>query len=135
MKKKKWVRFIGGIPSIHECCTNPKKLLTLGQAYRVKEEVDGYYTTLYRLVGIQGEFNSVWFDELPDNYKPTYVVTSSQIPDIGMCLEIRKLSFSDKGRVSRKRLARTAPLTVVVSIAEQTYRVETYEAIYIVHCL
>lgn len=132
MKKKKWVRYNGGIISSSPC-TRPNKL-KIGKAYQVEEELDGHYTMLYRLVGIPGEFNYVWFDTIEVNYKPTYVATSFQIPSEGMCLECTRLSFSEKGRVSYQEI-KTSPIMVVYPIAEQTYRAETINSIYIVHCL
>lgn len=58
---RKFVRYNGGTMS-YKGCDDPNNLV-VGQWYEVVDENDRGWQTDYKLKGIRGWFNSVWFDE------------------------------------------------------------------------
>ena len=60
MAKK--VRYNGGTQSYYDC-SDPTNLV-VGKEYEVVLSRDRGWQTDYTLKGVDGEFNSVWFDEV-----------------------------------------------------------------------
>ena len=61
MSKKKVVRYNGGTKSY--LYSDKPDCLVIGKEYTVIRINQGHYYTTYELEGINGEFNSVWFNE------------------------------------------------------------------------
>lgn len=61
-KTLKKVRYNGETLSYYGC--SPAANLKVGKVYRVVEEDDLGWQTNYTLKGVDGVYNSVWFDEV-----------------------------------------------------------------------
>ena len=87
MKK---VKYNGG-REYWNTCTEPDELV-VGQEYLVIHEEVGAWQTNYILLGVEGEFNSCWFDVVKDttNMKrvmpKVYLALSSNVPVKGQKL-------------------------------------------------
>lgn len=62
MSKKKVVRYNGGTKSYLDYFDKPDGLV-IGKEYTVIKINQGRWDTTYELEGINGDFNSVWFNE------------------------------------------------------------------------
>lgn len=129
MKKSKWVRYNGGVVSSYPCA-KPNKL-KIGKAYEVKEELSFGRIIL---VGYEGEFPSSWFDKVSPKYKPSFMAFSCNTPQKGMQYSCTKILLDDYGKASFEEV-KTSPVTDIYIVAEETYRVETMNTIYIVRIL
>lgn len=79
-KMKKFVRYNGGTQSYYSC-SDPKNLV-IGKEYEVTSINVRNWQTDYTLKGINGNFNSVWFDDILSE-KETVMAFSSAVPKIG----------------------------------------------------
>lgn len=79
-KMKKFVRYNGGTQSYYSC-SDPKNLV-IGKEYEVTSINVRNWQTDYTLKGINGNFNSVWFDDILSE-KETVMAFSSTVPKIG----------------------------------------------------
>ena len=79
-KMKKFVRYNGGTQSYYSC-SDPKNLV-IGKEYEVTSINVRNWQTNYTLKGINGNFNSVWFDDILSE-KETVMAFSSTVPKIG----------------------------------------------------
>lgn len=77
---KKFVRYNGGTQSYYSC-SDPKNLV-IGKEYEVTSINVRNWQTNYTLKGINGNFNSVWFDDILSE-KETVMAFSSTVPKIG----------------------------------------------------
>ncbi len=77
---KKFVRYNGGTQSYYSC-SDPKNLV-IGKEYEVTSINVRNWQTDYTLKGINGNFNSVWFDDILSE-KETVMAFSSAVPKIG----------------------------------------------------
>lgn len=77
---KKLVRYNGGTQSYYSC-SDPKNLV-IGKEYEVTSINVRNWQTDYTLKGINGNFNSVWFDDILSE-KETVMAFSSTVPKIG----------------------------------------------------
>ena len=77
---KKFVRYNGGMQSYYSC-SDPKNLV-IGKEYEVTSINVRNWQTDYTLKGINGNFNSVWFDDILSE-KETVMAFSSTVPKIG----------------------------------------------------
>lgn len=77
---KKFVRYNGGTQSYYSC-SDPKNLV-IGKEYEVTSINVRNWQTDYTLKGINGNFNSVWFDDILSE-KETVMAFSSTVPKIG----------------------------------------------------
>lgn len=88
MAKK--VRYNGGTQSYYGCSESSN--LLLGEEYVVVHAKDLGWQTNYILEGIDGEFNSVWFDEVSSDDN-VYVAISHEVPAIGKSFHCHKVEF------------------------------------------
>lgn len=77
---KKFVRYNGGTQSYYSC-SDPKNLV-IGKEYEVTSINVRNWQTDYTLKGINGNFNSVWFDDILSE-RETVMAFSSTVPKIG----------------------------------------------------
>lgn len=77
---KKFVRYNGDTQSYYSC-SDPKNLV-IGKEYEVTSINVRNWQTDYTLKGINGNFNSVWFDDILSE-RETVMAFSSTVPKIG----------------------------------------------------
>lgn len=119
MEEKKVV-YNGGVES-YSGCTNPS-ILEIGKVYVVREVNEGKWQTNYKLKGVNGEFNSVWFC---DPIKPSYIAIGRKKPVQGGRTSIYRLCDS-WNKIT------TSIILSVESISANIYKVETKNSIYII---
>ena len=73
----KQVRYNGGTESYYGC-SDPINLV-VGEEYEVVFSRERGWQTDYTLKGVDGEFNSVWFDEVSSDDK-VYMAISQEVP-------------------------------------------------------
>lgn len=118
----KIVRYNGGTMSYYSC-TNPTHL-AVGKKYEVTSENDRGFQTDYTLKGVNGYFNSVWFDDV------TFIVFSHNIPVVGERFKCVKLEF-----VNGQPKLTSWNTSVVIEVSDRgnnIYEVNTDNSIYIV---
>jgi len=123
MTTKKKVRYNGGIESL-QGCSSPEDLST-EKVYTVISEIDLGFQTNYKLEGLSGEYNSLWFDSLYSS-TPTYFALSTTMPTIGKCLVVKRF-FNNNWMV-----VKTPAVQSIRSINGNTFQVQTNNSIYIV---
>ena len=125
MAKK--VRYNGGVKTYYPC-SSPENLV-IGKEYEVILSRDRGWQTDYTLNGIEGEFNSVWFDDVSPEAK-VYMALASQLPVIGKRYSCKKICFVDK----QPKLVcwYTSIVTDLVHEGNNIYRVITQNSTYIV---
>jgi len=125
----KIVRYNGGTQSYYPC-TLPEEL-EFGRLYEVTNIRMADCHTEYTLKGEEGEFNSVWFQEIPS---PTYYQAVSRgIPVVGesyFCLRTIK-----KGTEWINESVATSTVTEVQQISATKYVVATLNSVYIVEII
>ena len=90
MAKK--VRYNGGKMTYLEC-SNPK-VLTVGKEYEVSQTIVQRFQTNYVLKGVEGYFNSTWFDEVATEI---YLAITDEIPRIGERCRLTKIEYVQVG--------------------------------------
>ena len=108
-------------------CTKPDQLI-VGQAYEVTSEEVLDWQTNYTLKGVEGKFNSAWFNE-PDE-KKVFIAVSRTIPVIGKSYNCYKIEF----REGEPRLihCRTTNVKTIVCLGSDQLKVETQNSTYYV---
>ena len=93
----KIVRYNGGTQYFYPC-TKPY-MLVVGREYEVIHAKVSDCHTEYTLKGVEGEFNSVWFDEVEDNnsFATTYLAVSYDIPEKGESYACSRLEYRGPG--------------------------------------
>lgn len=129
MKKKMMVKYNGGVDSFLGC--SDPSVLTEGMIYEViDEEIESCQTT-YTLKGVEGEFNSVWFDEVEGNYfLPSYLATSNLIPIVGVSYKCERLIKGEKGWKFQSVV--TSIVESVNQLGRNIYQLKTQNSEYIV---
>ena len=89
-KMAKKVRYNGDTQSYYPC-SDPSNLV-VGKEYEVLVSRDRGWQTDYILNGIEGEFNALWFTEVPSN-EVCYVACSYEIPKVGEGYPCSRLEF------------------------------------------
>lgn len=127
----KRVRYNGGTNSYYSC-SDPSELV-IGKEYEVVFSRDrGWQTdyTLYTLKGIIGEFNSIWFDEVPsvDNI---FIAISHNVPVVGKNYYCHKIEFID----GHPNLVGCFIIIVkeINYIGNSIYQITTLNSVFIVH--
>ena len=120
----KQVIYNGGTHSYYSC--SDPIVLRKGEIYAVLKEEDREWQTDYTLEGIEGEFNSTWFDPV----LPTYFAIGNEIPTIGKQYECKK-AFGVSGGHCIKKM-RTGKVESIECVGLNTYKVTTMKNIYIV---
>ena len=130
MKKAKKVVYNGGTESLYQC-SEPTKLI-VGKEYEVVSTEDSGWQTNYKLKGIEGEFNSIWFNEIdePDDEK-IYMAIGYKTPVEGERFFCYKLTSVE----GRSKLVEWLTSTVkdVDYLGNNIYKVTTKNSTYIVN--
>ena len=125
MTKK--VRYNGGTESYYGC-SDPEKLI-VGKEYNVISEKDRGGQTDYTLEGIEGTFNSVWFDVVNFGNK-VYIAIADKTPIINEKYECSKIEFLDD---SPKLIeCSTSIVKEVNPLGNNVFQVTTSNSVYIV---
>lgn len=103
--------------------------MVVGQEYEVLAENERRWQTDYTLKGVEGEFNSVWFDEVRSK-KSKYMALAHKVPVVGERCECTKVEVFN----GRTNLIRWITTTVkeVTHLGENIYQVTTRNSVYIV---
>ena len=125
MAKK--VRYNGGKDSYYRC-SEPTNLI-IGKVYEVVYERDRGWQTDYTLKGVEGEFNSVWFDDVVSNDK-VYMAISRALPIIGERYECCKIEFLN-GKPTLLGVT-TSVVREISDMGNHIYKVGTINSVYIV---
>lgn len=122
----KIVRY-NGKSATYYSCSEPTKLV-LGKEYEVIKEKDRGCQTDYTLKGVDGEFNSCWFDVI--SVPTTFMAVSHNVPTVGKRCECSKMEFVD-GHLNFVGWS-TSTVKDVQDMGNNIYRVETRNNVYIV---
>lgn len=126
MAKK--VRYNGGTQSCYGC-SEPTSLV-VGKEYEVIHSRDCGFHTDYTLKGVDGNFNSVWFDEVSSDDK-VYMASAHEVPVIGERYSCYKMEFIDG---QPKFIARSTSIVKKIDyIGNNIYQVTTCNSVYIVN--
>ena len=125
MKK---VRYNGGTDSYYSC-SDPTNLV-VGKEYEVVFSRDRGWQTDYTLKGVDGEFNSVWFDEVSSDDK-VYMAIAHEVPVMGQNYSCYKLEFIN----GQPKLISWSTTTVkgIIYLGNNIYQVTTLNSVYIVN--
>ena len=122
----KKVRYNGGKVTFYGC-TYPNKLHR-DEIYEVVNEYDRGWQTDYELKGVEGHFNSLWFDEI--NHPKTYLAICDSIPKVGQCIECSRIEIVDAQLILTDW--KTSTVVNVQDMGSNIYAVTTLNSIYIV---
>ena len=128
---KKVVRYNGGTMSFYPC-SNPNNLV-VGKEYEVVLSRDKGYQTNYTLKGVDGEFNSVWFDNVFNDEKKIYLGYSTDIPKIGERYICNRMEFVSG--MLRLVECSTSRVQKIDYLGNNVYQVATLNSIYIVNVM
>ena len=122
----KIVCYNGGTESYYGC-TDPTDLVR-GKQYEVISENDRGWQTDYTLKGINGHFNSCWFDEV--SHGKTFIALAHTIPVVGKRCDCHKIEFVN----GHPKLidCHTSSVKEVMDMGNNIYRVTTCNSVYIV---
>ena len=126
MAKK--VRYNGGT-QIYYGCSDPTNLV-LGKEYEVVFSRDRGWQTDYTLKGVNGEFNSAWFDEVSSDDK-VYMAIAHEVPAIGERYSCYKMEFI-KGHPKLVSWS-TSTVKGINYMGNNIYQVTTHNSVYIVN--
>lgn len=126
MAKK--VRYNGGKGSYYKC-SDPTKLV-VGKEYEVVLSRDRGWQTDYTLKGVDGEFNSVWFDEI-SSVEKVYMAIAHEIPVISKSYSCYKMDFIN-GHLNLSAWS-TSPVKEISYMGNNIYQVTTHNSVYIVN--
>lgn len=126
----KKVVYNGGTECYYPC--NEPTSLSIGKTYEVVDQIDLKFQTNYVLSGVDGEFNSIWFD-YEENLIPTYhaIGFKSNPPRIGYCFTGYVIEFTSAGMPVRTSLT-TSLVKNVEIIGKNVLKVRTINSIYII---
>lgn len=122
----KIVRYNGGTQSYYGC-TEPTDLV-VGKEYEVIATNDMGWQTDYTLKGVNGHFNSCWFDEI--STASTFMAIAHTIPTVGSSCKCFKLELVD-GKLTMVGMS-TSTVREVLNMGNNIYRVTTLNSVYIV---
>ena len=123
------VIYNGGTESYYTC-TSPIGLI-FGAKYKVIGADDRGFQTNYILEGIDGYFNSVWFNLV--EAKPTYLAVSKYVPEVGKSYRCCKMEIKQPGPALVKTT--TSRVKSIERMSACIYKVETLNSIYLVQVL
>ena len=116
-----------GETDTYKYCSSPK-LLKKGEFYEVVSEDIGECQTNYTLKGVNGYFNSVWFD----NVKVGFVI-ATKAPQIGerfLCYE-----YTPNDNKYFRATVLTSRVRKVEQLTSRGYKIYTLNSCYIVHVI
>lgn len=122
----KIVRYNGGTESYYPC-SDPATLVR-GKPYEVMSVDVRDWQTNYTLRGVEGSFNSCWFDDVTS--KRTFIAISRTIPTVGSCCICSKLEFIDEKAYFLGW--RTSHVKEVIELGNNIYHVKTCNSVYII---
>lgn len=128
------VIYNGGTDSYYGC-TDPDELIT-GQAYKVIDIKVRAWQTDYTLEGVNGYFNSCWFDlqEAPCIGKhaapSVYLAGAISVPEVGKRARVQRITL-EGGYVSVVPVT-TSEVKSVENVSQNVFRVTTRNSIYMV---
>ena len=124
------VRYNGGTDSYYGGTQNTSNLVK-GQVYNVIRMIVLRSETHLILEGVDGEFNSVWFDEVPSDDK-TYMAYSDEVPEVGKPMNCIRLDLSNDSDGFVECI--TSPVQKVSKVYDKDdhplYRVTTRNSVY-----
>lgn len=124
------VRYNGGTDSYYGGTQNTSNLVK-GQVYNVIRMIVLRSETRLILEGVDGEFNSVWFDEVPSDDK-TYMAYSDEVPEVGKPMNCIRLDLSNDSDGFVECI--TSPVQKVSKVYDKDdhplYRVTTLNSVY-----
>ena len=121
----KLVRYNGEKVS-YKGCDSPTNLVK-GKVYEVQFEEDLGWQTNYKLKGLNGNFNSVWFNEVEI---PVVMALSNEQPKLKESMkDILCFTKNDKLYIKTQK---TTPVQSIEKIEENIFKVFTQNTIYIV---
>ena len=124
------VRYNGGTDSYYGGTQNTSNLVK-GQVYNVIRMIVLRSETRLILEGVDGEFNSVWFDEVPSDDK-TYMAYSDEVPEVGKPMNCIRLDLSNNSDGFVECI--TSPVQKVYKVYDKDdhplYRVTTLNSVY-----
>lgn len=123
----KIVRYNGGTESYYGC-SNPNDLV-FGKDYEVIHENDRGFQTDYILKGVNGHFNSCWFDEI----SPIFMAISKTIPVVGQRCVCSRLELIN-GQFNTSECL-TSVVKEVTPIGNNIYKVATSNSIYVIQVM
>ncbi len=123
---KKYVKYNGRTESFRPCTASA--MLVRNHVYTMHSQVVMIDQTNYFLEGVRGEFNSVWFDEVP-----VYFAYSKEEPEYGHAMHLIRLEKTESGVQPIAVL--TSDAVSIEQIANDTYRVLTNNSVYIVQMI
>ena len=123
----KIVCYNGGKMSYYSC-TDPDKLI-VGKEYEVEAVHDRGWQTDYKLKGVEGEYNSVWFTEVSST-ETVYMAIAQHPPAIGKSYSIYNIEFVDGKPKLEGRL--TSAVNQIKYMGNNIYNVTTCNSTYIV---
>ena len=123
----KIVRYNGGTQSYYSC-SDPSNLI-VGKEYEVINSNDRCWQTDYTLKGIEGEYNSVWFDQIYSEAN-VYMAISHETPEIGKGYSCYRINFIN----NQPQLfnCRTSTVKSIDYLGNDIYMVKTRNSIYYV---
>jgi len=124
------VRYNGGTDSYYGGTQNTSNLVK-GQVYNVIRMIVLRSETRLILEGVDGEFNSVWFDEVPSDDK-TNMAYSDEVPEVGKPMNCTRLDLSNDSDGFVECI--TSPVQKVSKVYDKDdhplYRVTTLNSVY-----
>lgn len=126
---KKLVRYNGDTEAYYPC-TDPKDLLIKGNIYEVVDVLVFGFHTKYILEGINGEFNSIWFDEVKSDPK-VYMAIAYNLPVIGQPYTCCKINASGDQKLNVTAQS-TSKVKSFYYLGNNIYEVITQNSKYIV---
>lgn len=123
------VRYNGRTDSYYGGTQNTSSLVK-GQVYNVIRMIVLRFGTFLILEGVNGEFNSIWFDEVPSDDK-IYMAYFDKVPEVGKPMNCIKLDMSNDSDGFVECI--TSPVQKVSKVYDydyQVYRVTTLNSVY-----
>ena len=127
MAKK--VRYNGGTLSYYSC-SDPVNLV-VGKEYEVVFEKDRSWQTDYTLKGVEGEYNSAWFNEVSPDDGSVYMAIANEVPVVGEKYYCNKIEFIN--RQPKLISCSTSVVKSITHMGNNIYQVTTSNSIYIVN--
>lgn len=122
----KIVIYNGGTESYYDC-TDPTDLVC-GKKYEVVSENDRGWQTDYTLKGVNGHFNSCWFNEVSSGN--TFIALTHTVPMVGKRCDCYKIEFVN----GQPKLIswHTSNVKEIMDMGNNIYHVTTCNSLYIV---
>lgn len=123
------VRYNGGTGSYYGC-SKPSKLV-VGNVYNVIRMHVMAWQTDFALEGVDGEFNSTWFEEVPSDDK-VYMAYSYDVPVVGKSLSCFRLVLNNSKMFVECLTSTVTEVSLIYSDFYYVYQVSTLNSVYIV---